>query len=102
MDDLKHSQLDDVGILFEVISTQKHAQPSPVSWDTVISDFESPKINEKEIANRIRQHLKLSKLLLLSNEIVLLIVSLLINCIVQTFDSQNFIILLSKTLIYVY
>ena len=41
---------------------------TPVTWETVISDIESPKINEKEIADMIRQHLKISKLLLLSNE----------------------------------
>ena len=66
MDDLKHSQLDDVGRLFEVVITRKHTQPSPGTWETMISDFESPKINEKEIADGIRQHLKLSELFLLS------------------------------------
>ena len=85
MDDLKHSQLDDVGRLFEVVVTRKHTQPSPGTWETMISDFESPKINEKEIADRIRQYLKLSKLFLLSNKIVLLMLLLSINCIVQSF-----------------
>ena len=73
LDDLKQSQDDDVGNLFEVINVWKHTQPSLVTWETVISDIESPKIKEQEIADMIRQHLKLSKILLLSNNIVLLI-----------------------------
>ena len=53
---------------------------------------ESPVINSKELADRIRQKLVGSELLilLLSNKFLLLLLSLSINCIIQTFDLQNY------------
>ena len=100
LDDLKLSWKSDIAKIKEVIKIWENTKPSPISWETVMTAVESPVINNKEIAVRIRQMLIGSKfLLLLINEIFLLILSLSINCIVLTFDLQNFIILLSRTLI---
>ena len=71
--------------LKKVIDHWKDTKSSFVNWETVITAVESPVINNKMLADYISQRLKFSKLLLLSNEVVLLILSLSINCIVQTF-----------------
>ena len=99
LNDLKQSEDDDETKLKKVMNIWEETKSSPDTWETMITAVESPVINNKEIADRIRQYLKSSKLLLLSNEVVLLILSLSINCIVETFELQNVIILLSKTLI---
>ena len=53
-----------------VINSWKDTQPSPDTWETVITAIESPIINDKEKADRIRQYLSTGKLLLLSNEVI--------------------------------
>ena len=85
MDDLKLSQKNDIEKVDEVIKSWRDAKPSPVTWETMIIALESPVIVKKETAIRLRHYLKFGKLLLLSNDVVLLILSLSINCIVQTF-----------------
>ena len=64
LDDLKHSQKNDIDKLDEIIKIWKDTQSSPVTWETMITAIEGPKFNNKNIADKIRQHLKLSKLLL--------------------------------------
>ena len=85
LDNLKETRNDNIYNLIAVIHNFLISQPSSVNWVTVITAIEGPIINNQKIADEIRQRLKFSKLLLLSNEVVLLILSLLINCIVQTF-----------------
>ena len=85
LDEIKQSQDNDETNLKKVTNIWRDTKPSPDTWETIITAVESPVINNKKIADRIRQYLKLSKLLLLSNDVVLLILSLSINCIVQTF-----------------
>ena len=85
LDEIKQSEDDDLTNLNKVINIWRDKKSSSTTWETIITAVESPVINKKEIADQIRLHLKLSKLLLLSNEVVLLILSLSINCIVQTF-----------------
>ena len=85
LDDLKQSEDDDETKLKKVMNIWEDTKSSSTTWETMITAMESPTINNKEIADYIRQYLQFSKLLLLSNEIVLLILSLSINCIVQTF-----------------
>ena len=85
LDEIKQSQDNDETNLKKVTNIWRDTKSSPDTWETIITAVESPVINNKEIADSIRHLLKISKLLLLSNEIVLLILSLSINCIVQTF-----------------
>ena len=85
LDEIKQSEDNDVTKLEKVTNIWEDTKSSPDTWETMITAMESPVINNKEIADMIRQYLKISKLLLLSNEVVLLILSLSINCIVQTF-----------------
>ena len=85
LDEIKQSEDNDVTKLEKVTNIWEETKPSPDTWETMITAMESPVINNKEIADMIRHRLKISKLLLLSNEVVLLILSLSINCIVQTF-----------------
>ena len=85
MDVLKQSEDDDETKLKKVMNIWEDTKSSSTTWETMITAMESPTINNKEVADYIRQYLQFSKLLLLSNEIVLLILSLSINCIVQTF-----------------
>ena len=84
LDEIKQSEDNDETKLEKVINIWEETSSS-TTWETMITAVESPVINNKEIANRIRHRLKISKLLLLSNKVVLLILSLSINCIVQTF-----------------
>ena len=85
LDDLKESDDSNKAKLKRVVNIWKDTKSSSTTWKTVIAAVESPFVNNKETADEICQYLKLSKLLLLSNEVVLLILSLSINCIVQTF-----------------
>ena len=85
LDEIKQSEDNDVTKFKKVINIWEETKSSPDTWETLITAAESPVINNKEIANSIRQYLKLGKLLLLSNDVVLLILSLSINCVVQTF-----------------
>ena len=85
LDNLKETRNDKIYNLIAVIDNFLISQPSSVNWVTVITAIEGPIINNQKIADEIRQRLKFSKLLLLSNEVVLLILSLLIKCIVQIF-----------------
>ena len=73
LDDLKQSEGNDIFKLNKVINTWKETQPSPDTWETVITAIESPIVNDKEIADLIRQYLssgKSNKLLFLSNEVI--------------------------------
>ena len=47
--------------LKKVIQIWKDTEPSPVTWETVIAAIKSHIVNEKELANRIRQKIKYSK-----------------------------------------
>ena len=87
LDNLKHNQDDDLTKVLKVLNYWKDTQSSPFTWETVITAMESPNLHNIAKADEIRQHLKLCKLLhvLLNVEIDLLILSLSINCIVQTF-----------------
>ena len=85
LDEIKQSEDNDPTKLKKVINIWNNTKSSSGSWETTITAVESLAINNKKIANEIRQYLQHSKLLLLSNEIILLILSLSINCIVQTF-----------------
>ena len=85
LDEIKQSQDNDETNLKKVTNIWRDTKPSPDTWETIITAVESPVINNKEIADMIRHHLKIGKLLILSNEVVLLILSLSINCIVRTF-----------------
>ena len=89
MEDLKQSDDDNLTKLKKVIDIWKDTKSSSVTWETMITAIESPVIDRKEIADEIRQHLKSSKLsilsLLLSNEVVFIILSLLIKYIGDTF-----------------
>ena len=70
LDNLKNS---DFVKLFGVIDNFLTTQPSSVTWATVISAIESPIINDKNIADLIREYLRVgkkNKLLLLSNEVI--------------------------------
>ena len=99
MNDLKQSEGFSSVKLKKVIKILKDTKSPSFTWQTVITAMESPVINNKEVADKIRRYLHFSKLLLLSNEVVLLTLSMLIKCLVHTFEIQNFIILLAKTLI---
>ena len=55
MDDLKQSEKDNK--LFAVIDNFLTTQPSPVTWETLITTIENPIINDKKTANLIRQYI---------------------------------------------
>ena len=74
LDDLIQSERDDK--LLAVIDNFLTTEPSPVTWETVITAIESPIVNDKETADLIRHYLstgKSIKLLLLSNEVIKLL-----------------------------
>ena len=85
LDEIKQSEDNDETKLKKLINIWEDTKSSSTTWETMIIAMESPAINNKEIAEGIRQYLQFSKLLLLSNKVVLLILSLSINCIVQIF-----------------
>ena len=85
LDDLKANEDDNIIKLMKVINIWKDTKSSPVTWETVITAIENSNVNNKELTELIHQYIVLSKLLLLCNDVVLLILSLSINCIVQTF-----------------
>ena len=73
MDDLKQTQNDNVENLAAVIHNFRTRQPSPDTWETIITAIESPIVNDKDTADLIREYLstgKSNKLLLLSNEVI--------------------------------
>ena len=73
LDDLKQSEGDDRTKLNKVINIWKETQPSPDTWETIITAIEDPIVNDKVTADLIRQYLstgKSNKLLLLSNEVI--------------------------------
>ena len=72
LDDLKEGEENDQNKLRKVINIWKDNQPSTVTWETVITAFESPISNNNNIADHIRKYLKIGKLLLLSNEVFIL------------------------------
>ena len=82
--EIKKSEDNNETRLRKVIDHWKDTKSSFVNWETVITAVESPVINNKMLADYISQRLKFSKLLL-SNDVVLLILSLTINSIVPTF-----------------
>ena len=70
LDDLKQSEGNSGTKLINIL---KVIQPSSVTWETVITNMESPIVNDKKTADLIRQYLSTSesnKLLLLSNEVI--------------------------------
>ena len=74
LDNLKQSEGDDVLKLDKLINIWKETQPSPDTWETVITAIESPIVNDKETADLIREYLSAgesNKLLLLSNKVLL-------------------------------
>ena len=58
LDNLKQSEDNNYTKLEKVINIWKDIQPSFVTWETVITAFDSPIINDKEIADLIRQYLR--------------------------------------------
>ena len=71
LDDLIQSERDDK--LLAVIDNFLTTEPSPVTWETVITAIEGPIVNDKETADLIRQYLstgKNNKILILSNEVI--------------------------------
>lgn len=61
LNDLKRSQGCSYHKLKKVIQMWKDTEPSPITWETVIAAVESCIVNEKELANHIRQSVKCSK-----------------------------------------
>ena len=61
LDDLRRSPACSYKKIKIIIEIWKDIKPSPVTWRTLITAIESYSVNEKEIANRIRQNLKHSK-----------------------------------------
>ena len=47
--------------LNDVLESWELYQPSPVTWETVISAVEGPIVNNKRKANEIREHLGICK-----------------------------------------
>ena len=70
MDEIKHSEDNDQTKLKKVINIWNDTKSSSTTWKTMITIIESPVINSDVLADRIRQRLKLSKLLLLSNKVL--------------------------------
>ena len=73
LEELNQHEFHNLSKLEKVISMWKETQPSPDTWETVITAIESPVVNDKETADLIRQYLstgKSNKLLLLSNEVI--------------------------------
>ena len=73
LDDLKQREDNNYTKLNKLIDVWKQTQPSPDTWETMITAIESPIVNDKETADLIRQYLstgKSNKLLLLSNEVI--------------------------------
>ena len=60
LDDLKKSEDSNETKLMNLINIWKDTKSSSTSWETVIAAVESPVINNKEIADKIYQELKLS------------------------------------------
>ena len=58
LDGLKH---DNAAKLREIFKIWKDTQPSPITWETVITGIESPLVNKKELADEICRRLKYSK-----------------------------------------
>ena len=61
LDNLKHSWYDNKAKLREVFKIWKHTEPSPVTWETVITGIESSVVNKKDLADEICRRLKYSK-----------------------------------------
>ena len=61
LDDLKCIPGFSYKKLKKIIELWKETKPSPVTWKTVITAIESYPVNEKEIANHMRQNLKHSE-----------------------------------------
>ena len=61
LDNLKDNRYDNVARLREMFKIWKDTQPSPITWETVITGIESPVVNNKELADEICRRLKYSK-----------------------------------------
>ena len=59
LDDLKHSGRNDK--LLPVTDNFLITQPSPFTWETVITAVESPILNDKKTTDLIRQYLSTCK-----------------------------------------
>ena len=73
LDSLKQLEFHNVIKLNEVINIWKETQPSPDTWETVITTIKSPIVDDKVTADLICQYLstgKSNKLLLLINEVI--------------------------------
>ena len=57
LDDLKQSEDDDETKLKKVMNIWEDTKSSSTTWETMITAMESPTINNKEIADYIRQYL---------------------------------------------
>ena len=66
LDGLKQNEDNDLTKLKKVINIWEGTKSSSTTWETAITAAESPVINNKKIADRIRQYLQYGKLLLLS------------------------------------
>ena len=64
LNDLKQSEGFNSVKLKKVIKILKDTNSSSFTWQTVITAMESPVINNKEVADKIRHYLHFSKLLL--------------------------------------
>ena len=73
LDEIKQSEDNNYTKLNKLINVWQETQPSPDTWETIITAIESPIVNKKVTADLIRQYLstgKSNKLLLLSNEVI--------------------------------
>ena len=61
LDDLKESKDNEPTKLEKVISISIDTKPSSTTWKKIITAAESPVINNKEIADKIRQYLSRGK-----------------------------------------
>ena len=57
LDNFKRSNDDDLEKLRKVIFSWKNTQPSPVTWETVITTIKSPVVSNEKMADMIRRFL---------------------------------------------
>ena len=57
LDNFKKSNDDDLEKLRKVIFSWKNTQPSPVTWETVITTIKSPVVSNEKMADMIRRFL---------------------------------------------
>ena len=62
LESIDHSHKSDDLKLADVIKAWNDTQPSPVTWETLINTIEEPPLNNKRIANKIRDHIGVPQL----------------------------------------